>query len=176
MESIPKTISFRTDEITTQKMEKIKERVFEGREVSNALILRTAVDFLYDNYGKGLSDTEDVFEVVKAYVITTFLKQDDYNSGELEKFLGELEQVYEELLQEETEEIAKLYDMENPIAVAQLIRFKSRELPVTFLRIMEVVENEYKHLSDDELATLLLNKFSNEDFKLKASELFFMEF
>jgi len=172
MDSIPKTISFRTDEITTQKMEKIKERVFEGREVSNALILRTAIDFLYDNYGKGITDTENVFEIVKSYVITTYLKRAEYDSGELEDFLRELEHVYDELLQEQTEEVAKLYAQESPLTIAQLVRFKSRELPETFLRIMEVDEDEYIELSEDMLADFLLAKFSDEEFKIKANELF----
>ncbi|MFK5709834.1 hypothetical protein [Lysinibacillus boronitolerans] len=172
MESIPKTISFRTDEITTQKMEKIKERVFEGREVSNALILRTAIDFLHDNYGKGLSDTEDVFEVVKAYVKVTYLNKPRVDFGALDDFIYDLRQVYDEQDIEETLEIAKLYDDENPITLAQLIRFNDRKLPETFLRIMEVVEEEYIELSDDMLADFLLTKFSDEEFKIKAKRLF----
>ena len=114
-------------------MEKIKERVFEGREVSNALILRTAIDFLYDNYGKGITDTENVFEIVKSYVITTYLKRAEYDSGELGDFLCELEHVYDELLQEQTEEVAKLYAQESPLTIAQLVRFKSR----SFLRLFK---------------------------------------
>ncbi len=172
MNNIPKTISFRTDDVTNQKMEKIKELVFEGRDVSNALILRTAVDFLHDNYGKGISDTEDVFEIVKAYVKVAYLNRTKVDFEALDEFLYELEQVYDEHYQEETLEIAKLYDDENPITVAQLIRFNDRKLPDTFLRIMEVDERDYVELSDDELAEFLLNKFLDGEFKIKANKLF----
>ncbi|WP_318615309.1 hypothetical protein [Sporosarcina sp. YIM B06819] len=172
MENVPKTISFRTDEITSEKMEKIKKRVFEGRDVSNALILRTAIDFLYDNYGKGITDTENVFGIVESYIIVTFLKREEFDSSELEEFLDEVQRVYDDCLQEEIEEIAKLYSEETPITIAQLVRFKSRNLPEIFLRIMEVDEVEYVDLSDDELADFLLKKFSEEEFKINASELF----
>ena len=172
MDSIPKTISFRTDEITSQKMGKIKDLVFEGREVSNALILRTAVDFLHDNYGKGISNTEDLFEVVKAYVKVAYLSRSRVDFGALDKFLEEMKQVFDEQYQEETLEIAKLYDDENPITIAQLVRFSDKKLPYTFLRIMEVDEDDYIELLDDELANFLLTKFSEEEFKTRANRLF----
>lgn len=174
MESIPKTISFRTDEVTAKKMEKIKDLVFEGREVSNALILRTAIDFLHDNYGKGISNTEDMFEVVKSYITATYLKQQTVEFDELDSLLWEVKQVFDEHYQEEIQEIAMLYDDENPITIAQLIRFKSRELPETFLRIMEVDDDEYSNLSTDELAELLMKKLSDDSFKEKAKTLFKM--
>ena len=176
MENVPKTISFRTDEVTSEKMEKIKKLVFEGRDVSNALILRTAIDFLHDNYGKGMSDTEDTFELVKAYITTAFLKAPQWKVEELNNVLWAVQHVYEEHLQEETEEIARLFNMDEPITVARLVRFKSREVPETFLRIMGIDEEEYSGLSHDELADLLLNKFSEDSFRKKAKTLFKMVF
>ncbi|WP_342510911.1 hypothetical protein MKY34_12165 [Sporosarcina sp. FSL K6-1522] len=176
MGNVPKTISFRTDEITTQKMEKIRQLVFEGRDVSNALILRTAIDFLHDNYGKGISATEDILEIVEAYIKVAYLSRPQVDLKGLGDFLGEVKEVYDEQYPVETLEIAKLYDDENPITVAQLIRFSNRMLPETFLRIMEVDEVEYVDLPDDELADFLLKKFSEDSFREKAQTLFKMIF
>lgn len=175
MGNIPKTISFRTDEITSQKMEKIKELVFEGRDVSNALILRTAVDFLHDNYGKGITDVQDTFEVVKAYITVAFLIEDTVDFGKLDYMLYAVERVHEEQYQEETEEIARLYNDENPITIGKLIRFKNRIVPETFLRIMGIDEEVYSNLSEDELADLLLKKFTEEEFRADAKRLFHIE-
>lgn len=168
----PKTISFRSDDVTSQKMERIRNLVFEGREVSNTLILKTAVDYLHDNYGKGLSDTEDVFKIVKAYITVAYLYRARVEFDVLDGFLSEVEQIYDEHYPEEVLEIAKLYDNESPITIAQLIRFSNRTLPETFLRIMEVDKEDYIELTDDELAEFLLNKFSDEKFKFKANKLF----
>lgn len=175
MGNIPKTISFRTDEITSQKMEKIKELVFESRDVSNALILRTAVDFLHDNYGKGITDVQDTFEVVKAYITVAFLIEDTVDFGKLDYMLYAVERVHEEQYQEETEEIARLYNDENPITIGKLIRFKNRIVPETFLRIMGIDEEVYSNLSEDELADLLLKKFTEEEFRADAKRLFHID-
>lgn len=172
MDSIPKTISFRADELTSQKMEKIKDLVFEGREVSNALILRTAIDFLHENYGKGITDSQGTLEVVKAYITAAFLNADTVNFDTLDNILFAVEQVQEEQYQEETEEIASLYNDENPITIGKLVRFKHRIAPETFLRIMGIDEEDYSNLSDDELADFLLKKFTEEKFRADAKRLF----
>lgn len=175
MENIPKTISFRTDEETIEKMMQLKKRVFDEPDISNSEIIRYAIDYLTNNYGSGMANSELFFDLVKSYIKVTFLNAPRVNFEMLDEVLYAFEKVYEEYDNEEIEELGKLYDEEKSITMAQLIRFKYTSVPLTFLRVMGEDIELLEEYSDDDLANFLLQKFSEDKFKKDAKRLFHIE-
>jgi hypothetical protein len=177
MENSPKTISFRTDENTFSKLEKLKNEIFKDAEMSNSEVLRHSVDFLASNYKKEILDWEEFLGMAKSYVIAAFLiasnNNDDFKI--LSNLLLAIERVNDEFEPEEVKELGSLYDEDEPITVARLIRFKHKSTPTTFLEKMGIPEEDYKELSDDELADFILEKFKDEEFKEEARLLFLIE-
>lgn len=175
MEGSPKTISFRADEETFEKIEQLKKNLFEGRETSNSEVLRYAINYLENHYGRGIADTDKFLDLVKSYIKAAFLNDPSLNFSGINEVLNAVEVAYEEHYVEEIEEIGKLYNEEEPITVAQLVRFKHKTVPLNFLKNMGVDEEEIKDLSNDDLADLLLKKFSEEEFKKKAKTKFHID-
>lgn len=181
MDKNNKTVGFRVDEETLNKMEFIKTSILKNSNASHSEVLRRSINFMYENKEQALLEKGDVFEYVKDYINVALLKF-EYPDENLDKdnlpelLLYELNKVYEEYSLEEITELGTLCDEENPITLAKLIRFKSRELPELFLSLMDVRREAYKDLSDDELAEFIVIKFANNEFKQKASEHFNMVF
>jgi len=175
MDNSPKTISFRCDEKTWALLENIKIEIFDDKEMSNSEILRYALDFLYTNYSKENFDWDEFLEMMFSYIKAAFLlaQRTDYN------YLDSIEYMINDLIEEHTleeiKEVASLYNEEEPITVAKIIRFKNRLTPITFLKQMGVWESVYEKLSDDEIAELIMLKFTQEEFKKEAKRLFHID-
>ncbi|WP_422659063.1 hypothetical protein ACK8P5_00495 [Paenibacillus sp. EC2-1] len=175
MENASKTISFRADEETLEKMEQLKKNLFKNCELSNSELLRYSLNYLDSHYGKRMADTEKMYELVKSYIKAVFLNASRVEFGMLDDILYALEDVYAEYYVEEIEELGKLYDELEPITVAQLVRFKHKSIALIFLRIMGEDVEELESISDDDLANFLLKKFSEEVFKKEAKRLFHID-
>jgi hypothetical protein len=177
MENSPKTISFRADDNTFSKLEKLKSEIFKNEEMSNSEVLRHAVDFLASNYKKEILDLNDFLGMAKSYVTTAFLLASDNNADIkiLSDLLFAIDRVDEEFNPEEVKELGSLYNEDEPITVARLIRFKHKSTPITFLGKMGIPEEDYQELSDDELADFILEKFKDKEFKEQARLLFLIK-
>ncbi|MDN4493596.1 hypothetical protein [Ureibacillus aquaedulcis] len=195
MEKVNKTVSFRLDEETANKMSFIKENILKNDDASHSELLRSAINFMYENKEQALLEKGDVIDFVKYYIKVAVLQSEtlaqystprgrleqlnEHRVGNkydlLDELLYEIDKAYEEYYLEEIVELGKLYDEENPISFAKLLRFKHRALPELFFELMGVERNEYKDLDEDELADLIVEKFNDEEFKLRAKEQFFME-
>lgn len=195
MEKINKTVSFRLDEEIVEKIDFIKRHILKNEEASQSELLRSAINFMYENKEQFLLDKGDVINFVNYYVriavLQSFVKppiQEIFGEGRsfmfhlskseryelLEDLLTEINRVYEEHSLEEVVEIGTLYDDENPITLAKLVRFKHRDLPELFLGLMGVEEKVFEDLNDDELADYILKRFNEPNFKKTAEERFFM--
>lgn len=175
MENTPKTISFRLDDATLESMEYLKKNLFKDKEVSNSELIRYALTYLQSSFGRGMADSEYFYELVQSYIKTIYLKAPSPNFRMLDEVLYAMERAYGEYSVEEIEELGKLYDELNPITVVELIRFKNKIVPITFLSIMGEKESELEVLSETELADLIMKKFSEEEFKKEAKRLFHIE-
>lgn len=176
----PKTITFRTDEATYEKIEKLKETLFQGKEVSNSEVLRYAIDSIYNHQDKRFYDDDEILKLIQSFILAGFFKS-AYDIDELYSFvnyeilasiLGMVEEVYGDHTFPEVREFGGLYIDEEPLTIGKLVRFKHRTLPVWFLKAMREWKKEYEDLTDEELADLILKKFSDERFKKNAEELF----
>lgn len=178
--STPKTITFRTDEETFNKLEMLKEIYFSERDVNNSDVLRYAVDSLYSNREKVFFEEEEVRDLVKSFITVGFLRSATLNRLNIVDFnlLAELsvmiDEIYEEYTYSEIKEAYKLYNDET-ITIGKLVRFKNRILPELFLHVMGVWEDSYGRLSDDDLADCILEKFNEDEFKKNAMEKFGIE-
>lgn len=196
MEKVNKTVSFRLDEETANKMSFIKENILQNDDASHSELLRSAINFMYENKERALLEKGDVINFVKYYIKVAVFQSETLSQysipGErieyfrsrnrkgnkytlLDELLYEIDKVYEKYYLEEIVELGNLYDEENPISFAKLLRFKYRALPELFLELMGVERNEYEDLNEDELANLIVEKFNDKEFKLRAKEQFFME-
>lgn len=196
MEKVNKTVSFRLDEETLEKIDFIKKHILKNEEASQSELLRSAINFMYENKEQALLEKGDVIDFVNYYVRTAVLQSyvnfplremfgrsksllfhlsDSEKYRLLDDLLMEINRVYEEHYLEEVVEIGTLYDDENPITLAKLVRFKHRDLPELFLSLMGVDEKVFEDLNDDELADYILEKFNEPNFKKIAKERFFME-
>ena len=177
----PKTITFRTDEATYEKIEKLKEILFQGKDVSNSEVLRYAIDSLYNNQEKVFFEDERILEVVKSFITFGFLRSADFNEFNqvdfklLENILGMIDEVYEDYEISEIKEAGKLYGSDETITKGKLVRFKHRIVPELFLKVMHSWKEEYKNFTDDELVDLILDKFAEESFKNDAKIKFHIE-
>lgn len=196
MEKINKTVSFRLDEETVEKIEFIKKHILKNEEASQSELLRSAINFMYENQEQYQLSKGDVINFVhyfvKIAVLQSFVKtpiQEIFGQGRsfmfhlskseryelLEDLLTEITRVYEQHSLEEVFEMGTLYDDENPITLAKLVRFKHRDLPELFLGLMGVDKKVFEGLNDDELAEYILERFNEPNFKKTAEERFFIE-
>lgn len=177
----PKTITFRTDEATYEKIEKLKETLFSGKDVSNSEVLRYAIDSLYINRDKVFFEEEEVRNLVQSFITVGFLRSATLNPFNkvdfnlLANVSMMIDEVYEEYSYSEIKEAYTLYNDEETITIGKLVRFKNRILPQLFLQVMGAWKEEYESLSNDELADFILAKFTEEDFKIEAKEKFGIE-
>jgi|GEM_PF-5503986 len=176
--STPKTITFRTDELTFEKIEKLKESLFEGNEVSNSEVLRYAIDSLFNNQNRATYDDEEIIKLVQSFITVGFFKSVSDNKSDLVNFnllaniLGVVQEAYEDFEIGEIREVGNLYIDDETITIGKLVRFKHRLLPMLFLQVMKVDSNYYNDLTDDELADFILDKFADDGFKNRAEKLF----
>ncbi|AHN24440.1 hypothetical protein [Lysinibacillus varians] len=175
MENTPKTISFRLDDATLESMEYLKKNLFKDKEVGNSELIRYALSYLQSSFGRGMADSEYFYELVQSYIKTIYLKAPSTNFRMLDEILYAMENAYGEYTVEEVEELGKLYDELNPITLVQLIRFKNKIVPITFLKIMGQDEDELEDMTETKLADLILQKFSEEEFRKEAKRLFHIE-
>ncbi|TKI44840.1 hypothetical protein [Lysinibacillus tabacifolii] len=175
MENNTKTISFRLDEKTLEKMEFLKTNLFSDKELSNSELIRYSLNYLEGSFGRGMADNEKFYELVQSYIKTIYLRAPSTNFRMLDEVLYAMEEAYGEYSVDEVEELGKLYDELNPITLVELIRFKNKIVPITFLSIMGVDEDELEEMTETELADLIIKKFSEEEFKKEAKRLFYIE-
>ncbi|MBP2241744.1 hypothetical protein J2Z40_002316 [Cytobacillus eiseniae] len=175
MENNTKTISFRLDEKTFEKMEFLKANLFSDKELSNSELIRYSLNYLEDSFGRGMADNGKFYELVQSYIKTIYLRAPSTNFRMLDEVLYAMEETYAEYSVEEVEELGKLYDELNPISLVQLIRFKNKIVPITFLKIMGEDVDELEEMTETELADLIMKKFSEEEFKKDAKRLFHIE-
>lgn len=176
--STPKTITFRTDESTFEKIERLKEILFEDKEVSNSEVLRYAIDSLFNNQNRVTYDDEEIIKLVQSYITVGFFKSVSENKYDLVNFtlltniLAVVQEAYEEFEIGEIREVGNLYIDDETITIGKLVRFKHRLLPILFLQVMKVDFDSYNDLTDDELADFILSQFADDDFKKGAEKLF----
>lgn len=177
----PKTITFRTDEETYEKIEKLKETLFRGKDVSNSEVLRYAIDSLYINRDKVFFEEEEVRNLVQSFITVGFLRSatlNPFNKVDFDLLANVslmIDEVYEDYSYSEIKEAYKLYNDDENITIGKLVRFKNRILPQLFLQVMGAWKEEHESLSNDELADFILAKFTEEDFKKGAKEKFGIE-
>lgn len=181
-----KTISLRITDETNTKIEKIMKLMQdkEGKDVNTSDVLRHSVDLAFTSLTRNLVDQQEFLELMKGYIKAAYFRiynpiinTDSYilnrsNVDKLEFILDSIEDLYSEYDFNEVRELGLLFDEENSITIAELIRFKYRLLPETFLSFMGVSEDEYLRLSDTELANLLAKKLLDESFKTRAQIMF----
>lgn len=181
--------SIRLTDDTLNKIEKISEKIFknEGKELNTSDIMRYAIDFTFSNQYKPNLDGEEILELMKDYIkVAYFSNYSPYvnaktftlNKGNVEKLketLSAVEDVYSEFEYEEVKELGLLFSEDEPITLAELLRFEYRLMPETFLKFMGVKEEEYMLLSDKELANLIAKKIKNEEFKSRAKMMFIID-
>lgn len=175
MDNSPKTISFRGDEKIWELLENIKKEVFDDKKVSNSEILRYALDFLYTNHSKEYFDWDEFEGLMFSYIKGAFLLADRTDFKLLDSIVDIITDLIPEHTLEEMKEVASLYNEDEPITVAKIIRFKNRLTPITFLKVMGVSESVYGKLNDDEIAELIMVKFTQEEFKREAKRLFHID-
>ncbi|WP_063565768.1 hypothetical protein [Paenibacillus sp. O199] len=166
-----KSISLRVNEEMLEQLENLKSMLPKNQteELSTSEIIRVCVNFTNINYGKGNMEWAEVMELINAYVKTALITQlvgVDFDF--LDRILYAIEKVNEENYTEEVKANNRLFNDENPITLGELLRFKYRLLPETFLEAMGIDWKNYKELTDNELADYILELFKDKDFSDKA--------
>jgi hypothetical protein len=192
MENNSKLISLRTSEDIAKMINEIGRKVYkrEEKELNTSEILRYCIEFTFQNMYKQNMDWKDFMGLMKAYIKTAYFRSytpqiyqtkpefNKHNVELLDDILSAIERVGEEYEPEEVKEINMLYSVDGedePIAfLSQLLRFKHRLMPETFLGFMGVDEEEYAHLSVDELAKFVEGKLRDNSFKERANAMFGM--
>lgn len=192
MEENSKLISLRNSQELSTQIEEIRKMIYkkEGRVLNTSDILRSSVKFTHQNMYKQNMDWEDFMELMKAYSKTAYFQSykpqiykakpalNKQNVELLDNILFAIERVEEEYEPEEVKEMNMLYSVDcadEPIVfLSQLLRFKHRLMPKIFLGFMGVDEEEYAHLSMDELAKFVEEKLRDNSFKERANTMFSM--
>lgn len=170
-----KTISLRIDEATSEKLETVKKYLSEDHpyEISLSDSIRYCIEMTEKNFFNDSLRFDNLLQIIKSYLTAAYLSGEGIiNFDNLDRFHGHIEKLYEEHSIEEIEEVGLLYNTEEPISFARLLRFKNRLMPSIFLTCMGIKNKQYKNLNDDELADFISQQFLEDEFKNKAVELF----
>jgi len=192
MENNTKLISLRTSEDIMKMIHEIGSKISkkEEKELNISETLRFCIEFTFQNLYKQNMDWEEFMELMKAYIKIAYFQSytpqiyqakpelNKHNLELLENILYAIERVGEENEPDEVKEINMLYRVDGedePIAfLSQLLRFKHRLMPETFLNFMGVDEEEYIHLSLDEIAKFVEERLRDNSFKERANAMFSM--
>lgn len=192
MDTTSNLISLRISEEISNQIEEIGKMIYEkeGKELNTSDIIRHCIKFTSKNMYKQSLDWEEFMNLMKAYIKVAYFQSynqtiysakpelNKTNVELLEDILYEVNRVGEEYEPEEIEEVNILCDIDEPEPIqflSQLLRFKHRLMPEIFLSFMGVDNEEFDHLSIDELAKLVEEKLRDDTFKDSANAMFNMK-
>ncbi|MED1085486.1 hypothetical protein [Bacillus mycoides] len=186
MENNSRLVSLRISEEIIKMISEIRNKLYkkEEKELNTSDILRYSIEFTFYNMNKQNMDWEDFMELMKAYIKTAYFNRytpqiyehspslNRQNVELLDNILYAVEQMAEEYETEEVKELNLLYSGDETMTLAQLLRFRHRLMPETFLNFMGVVHEEYVHLSNSDLANFIEKKLRDNNFKERAKVMF----
>ncbi|MCM3020093.1 hypothetical protein M3582_18600 [Priestia megaterium] len=172
---------------TGKQITRYTGKTFNGLEE----IIRYILNNIQKNLHNQNLESERFVDLLKAYFTVCYCQtcfSDNYISDrtrylvrrkameEIMIWRYELEEMFREFDIEEIEELELLFNENQPITLGDLIRFKYRLLPESFLNFIGVEESEYYELKDNELGNLIIEKLKDEHFSNRAKTFFSINF
>lgn len=121
------------------------------------------------------SDTEGKDEFVKEVVVAMYLTNGGQSWDTIEQGIEAYKRVHKDYSVGEIKALGQLYNRENPMTFAGVISSDYKIVRLVFLEKMGELKDDLEQLSDEELMNLIVAKLSNESFKKRAKERFFIE-